>query len=163
MNELDNPSGYRGKSLIADRAKQYRESQQDDDTGNRRRGEHRLGQRNRHGNGNKPQTPEVKYDMNTDYTNDPAAIYDLLVKKPKEESESSPKKKTKYHNVKRIVLLLLLFILIVSDAFVDTVLARFAGTMTSQHSPNFKGTLVQGAFLVTGYMLGDLLIGKQLI
>ena len=65
-------------------------------------------------------------------------------------------------NIKVCVLLFILFIILSTDVFTDQILSKFNGA-TSMGVSTSTGVIIQGIFLVIGYILIDLLCRSEIL
>lgn len=64
--------------------------------------------------------------------------------------------------LKSVIILYLLFLFVCSDAFVNSILSKFAGAV-NEREPTNVGIMVMGIFLVIGVIVGQYLIKQDII
>ena len=65
-------------------------------------------------------------------------------------------------NFKLLISIFVIFLTITSDVFTDRILSQFMGAVEFKTSTSW-GTVIQGLFLVIGYIIMDLFISQGLI
>ena len=63
---------------------------------------------------------------------------------------------------KSLIFLFILFIIISSDVFIEQMLDKFSNSV-EHNCPTSKGVIVQGIFLVLGFVILDTLVNSDLI
>ena len=66
---------------------------------------------------------------------------------------ASPAPRIQVANVKLMVALFVIYLVVASDAFTNSVIARFGESAVKGRSPTAWGVVLQGIFLVIGYIL----------
>jgi len=79
-----------------------------------------------------------------------------------DEYEDATDRSILWEKIKEGLLIFLLFIVLSTDVFIDQILNKFDGAVNSGYSTMY-GTILQGIFLVIGYIIIDLLVNTQLI
>ncbi len=67
------------------------------------------------------------------------------------------------NNVKLIFILFILFLVVVSDMMTTSVLQKFGESAVKLRSPTSFGVILQGIFLVIGYVIAIYLINQDII
>lgn len=77
------------------------------------------------------------------------------------KKKNQRKHKFRLTNWKILLAIFLIFLFIISDIFVDNVLSKF-GTVEGRN-PTGKGIIIQGIFLVLGYILATYIIDNNML